>query len=424
MSFAAPNSGGVRVRIYPQSPLGGGPARLETISLSLRPGEVGPGPSDSRLYVVEAPGKPPYGGEIYRGGVLRPPWTGPHRPAVRPSAAGHFDHLRPSDPGFRQAHLYGCVRYALDVWERYLGRPIEWHFRRHFERLEVVALTGWPNAHMGYGFLEAGQRPVGGSRIADLALDFDVVSHEIGHALMMSFAGRFSPDAVSADYEAFHEASSDLVALVAVLHLGVVVEEFMEISRGNLDSFNRLNRFAELSGTQQIRLANNNRTMADFVRGWRSEHELAEPVIAGFFDAFVEVYNEMLVATGAIPRALEALAERAEVDPSLRRHVQRGFDRAFARRPEPFYVALARARDLAAATMIRLWQNIDPVRFRFADVLDILLDIDSPPGVPSFPRLARGCLAIRGVGIVRPGARVRPPGKDSHMHSSRTATPD
>ena len=56
---------------------------------------------------------------------------------------------------------------------------------------------------------------------------------------MMAFAGRFSPDRVTADYEALHEASADWAAMIASLHLTPVVEELLETTRGDLDTANR-----------------------------------------------------------------------------------------------------------------------------------------------------------------------------------------
>ena len=70
-----------------------------------------------------------------------------------PGADGHFDHLRPGDPGFEAAHLFGAVRFTLDVWEGYLGHPIAWHFTDHFDRLELSMVEDWANAHMGYGYI-------------------------------------------------------------------------------------------------------------------------------------------------------------------------------------------------------------------------------------------------------------------------------
>ena len=179
--------------------------------------EVGPGPSDRRMYTIEPPASRPTAPTAGRPTV--PPWRGPIAPRPCPRPDGHFDHLAPGDPGFRPVHLYGCVRFALDVWEGYLGRPIPWHFARHFARLELVALGAGTNAHMGYGYLEVGERPLPAARSSDYCLNFDVIAHEVGHALMMTFAGRFSPDRVTADYEALHEASADWAAMIASLHL-------------------------------------------------------------------------------------------------------------------------------------------------------------------------------------------------------------
>ena len=91
---------------------------------------------------------------------------------------------------------------------------------------------------MGYGYLRSRRRLASG-RVADYCLNFDVIAHEVGHSLMMSFAGPFSPDRVSPDYEALHETSADWAAIIAVLHLDSMIEELMETTRGDLDSFNR-----------------------------------------------------------------------------------------------------------------------------------------------------------------------------------------
>jgi hypothetical protein len=415
----------VRVRLFPQSPAGGGLVRLETVTLSSRRGTVGPGPTDARIRTIDAPTKLPYGLDATApGGLSLPPWRGPVLPAALPSPAGHFDHLRPGDPGFRAVHLYGCVRFALDVWEHHIGGPIPWHFARHYPRLELVALRGWANAHMGYGYLEAGERRLAGGRTADLCLDFDVVAHEVGHALMMSLGGPFSPSQVSPEYEALHETSADWASIIAVLHLDAMVEEVMETTRGDLDSFNRLNRFAEFSSSRQIRLANNTTTMWDFAYGFRNEHDLSQPLLAALWDGFVDIYNELLVMRGAISRALERLAERAEHDTSLRLHVAREYRKSFARRPGPFYDALAETREIAAIFLLGLWRRIDPATFTFADIPQMLREIDRAHFGGALRHHVQGNLAHRGIGVIPPGPRLRAPGKSSHVHSERTAEPE
>lgn len=416
-TYAAPRPPRVRVRIYPQAPLGG-PERLETITVLPRAGDVGPGPQDRRIYTLDAPDKLPYGTGRRR--RTRPPWDGPVGPAAMPGPDGHFDHLRPGDPGFRVAHLYGCVRFALDVWEAYLGRAIPWHFGRDYGRLELLALRGWNNAQMGYGYLEVGDFTLPDGTVADYCLNFDVIAHEVGHAMMMTFAGGFDRSRITPDYEALHEASADWAAMIASLHFRAVTEELLETTRGDLDTANRLNRFAELSSTMQIRMANNTRTMWDFARGWTNEHDLALPLIAALFDAFVAVYKAVLVRHGAIPAALDDIAEMAEREPAWRGRARAGFARAYARHPARFHDALAEAREVAADMLVAIWERAEPTRFRLGHIRTILEEVDVRDYGGLLRPIVADAFARRRIGIVPPGPRLTPPGAGSHLHSERT----
>lgn len=423
MSYASVRPERTRVRLFPQSPAAGDP-RLETVELFPRRGMVGLGPEDDRMYVSEAPEKRPYGEVGSQWHDLFPPYRGKAGIAAEPGPDGHFDHLRPGDPGFRQVHLYGCARMALDIWEGYLDARIPWHFERHFRKLEVLALRGWDNAHIGYGYLEAGDYALEDGTLADYALDFDVVAHEIGHAIMMSFAGQVPIDRRTAEYGAFHEASADWAALVASLHFERSVSVLLETTGGYLEGFNRLTRFGELSPNRQIRLANNPRTMWDFEGGWDSEHDLALPLIAALFDAFIQIYKAILVRDGVIPRGLAELAERAETRPPLRPEVARHFAHWHALRPECFHDALAEARDIAALMLVGVWDLADPRDFSFALLPRLLREVDWHDFGGELYPIVRGCLGKRGIGLVRPGPRLRAPDETSHMHSVRTVMPD
>jgi hypothetical protein len=372
------------------------------------------------MYTIDVPRKLPYGA----GAVPpAPPWPGWFRRPPRPSPSGQFDSIGPDDPGFRQVHVYGCVRFALDIWEHYLGQPIRWHFADHFPRLEIVTLGPWANAHMGYGFLEVGQRVMAHGRVADLALDFDVIGHETGHALMMAFAGRLSMAGVTPDYEALHEASADWAAMIAALHFETVLVELLETTRGDLYTANRLNRFAEFSRTKQIRRANNNRTMWEFARGWTNEHETAEPLIGGIFDAFVEIYKELLVRRGAIPRALDEMAQRARADRRLEAPVRAAFAAAYGHHPHAFLDALTEARHIAGTILVALWRSVSPTGFRLADIVPILRELVLDAYDGTLAPIVAGALERRGIGVVPLGPRLAPPGADSHLHSERTSAP-
>ena len=184
-----------------------------------------------------------------------------------------------------------------------------------------------------------------------------------------------------------------------------MVEELLETTRGDLDTANRLNRFAEFSTTRQIRVANNRRTMWDFAAGWDNEHDLAQPLIAAFFDAFVGIYKAILVRHGAIPRALDDLAEMAERDPAWRGRARAGFARAYARHPGRFHDALAEARDIAATMLIGLWSRADPTTFRLGDI-------------PRDPRARSTSRQFGGAPAPDRRRRLRPP-----RHRPRAARP-
>ncbi len=101
----------------------------------------------------------PYGFTLTPSGVSHvylPPWNGAIEPPPAPDPEGHFDHLRPQDPGFLTAHAFGSVRFVLDVWERYFGDGVPWHFAADYPQLEITVLPGFENAQAGYGFLELG----------------------------------------------------------------------------------------------------------------------------------------------------------------------------------------------------------------------------------------------------------------------------
>lgn len=426
MALAGNRQGGTRFRLYPQSPGPGLRARLETVTVSSPAGSVGPGPSDERMYTVMPVGKTdpyglidgPEGEELYL-----PPWEGRVTPPPVPGPGGHFDHLSPTDPGFVAAHLFGTVRFTLDVWERYLGESIEWHFTDRYSRLELSMVEDWANAHMGYGYLETGSYRGPDGSVRDYGLNFDVIAHEVGHAILVSLTGPFRPDEVSGDFQAFHEMSSDWVALIASLHFDSVVDALLENTKGNLDTFNRFSRFGELSGSKQLRLANNNQTMHDYADGWRHEHDLAKPLIGAFFDIFVDIYHEYLLRNGGVSRALEEMADRAERDPTLRTHLQRGFDRAFRRNPEAFKQALLYARDTTAHMLVETWMMMDHASFTFADIPVFLHEINEREAQGRFLRLIDNSLEHRALGIITSGPRMEEPNEESHGYSARTMVP-
>ncbi|WP_416066951.1 hypothetical protein ACK9YZ_28505 [Rhizobium sp. ZK1] len=418
---------GTRFRLFVQPPFEDARARPEIVEVSSPSGSLTAGPADDRMFVVEPVGKVgPYGvnrGPLGTPFMYLPPWTGRIIEPATPDARGNFDYLRPSMPGFEAAHVFGCVRFTLDVWERYLGQPITWHFRDHYDRLEISILPQWDNAQYGYGFLEVGSQFEKDGSILPFSLDFDVVAHEVGHAIIFSVLGVPDPAAEYPEYLGFQEAFSDCVSLIAAMHFPSVIDNVLEETHGNLYRANRLSRFSEFSPHRQIRSANNKRTMDEFAHGWKDEHELSQPLTGAIFDILVDIFHERLVARGLIARAVEDLADVAEFDPTVEASVQYAFDRAFERNSEGFVAALLEARDIVGAYLAETLWALAPDFLDYGDVAETMLAIDRSESGGQFARIITRNFRQRTIGVLHAGAHLKGGEHCSHVHSARILLP-
>jgi hypothetical protein len=420
---------GTRFRLFPQAPYGTATASApETVWLSPPAGAIGPGPQDDRMYVVDPVGKArPYG--IARGldgapVLYSPPWDGPIFPPAMPSPEGYFDYLEVGTPEFEAAHAYGVARVALDVWEGYLGRPIVWHFIRDFERLEISLFRDSDNAFAGYGYMELGAQITETGSYRPFSLNFDVIAHEIGHLIIYSQVGVPALDAIEGEYFGFHESAADLAALVAALHFDSVIDQVLESSRGNLYTYNELNRFAELSENEQIRLASNSLKLSAFAAGWTDEHDLSQPLTGAIFDTFIDVFHESLLDLGLISPQVEDIADQLERRPEYAALMQALFDEAYSADSEGFRRALADARDFMGICLARTWSRLSPDYLNYDDVGDRLLDADRELTGGRLQRAIVKNFRWREIGQIAVGPRLEEPGAESHAFSARAITPE
>ncbi|MEW6543166.1 MAG: hypothetical protein AB1411_06095 [Nitrospirota bacterium] len=398
-------STGTRFRIFPQSRFLQAFKKPETIYVSPAPQAIKPGPADDRFYVLDAINKRPY--DQRHGRV--DPYSGPVRPLLKPGADGHFDHFDVESRDFLVATMYATVRRVLDIWEDYFGRTIEWHFNLDFERLELVPLIEWDNAHSGYGFLEFGYdrlRPGVPDHSKPHCENFDALAHELGHSLIFAEIPTPPQPAQTTEYWGHHEAAGDLVAIVAALHSDRVVSHLLDSSRGNLFTPNVLNRIGDVSASKEVRKAFNDERMSTVPE---EEHELSKPLTGALFDVFVEVFQKELVKRGLITQKLADRSNHGPDDDEDDPAIQAEFNEAYAGNKAGFQQALLEARDYLGTLLARTWTGMSPYFFTYSALGRKLLSVDRHMG-GQHQETIRSCFQWR---------EIRLP-KDSPPHRIRT----
>ena len=410
-------AGGTRFRLFPQ--LAQGWREPELVEVSLPPGAIGPGPQDARMYVANAVDKP----QPYDAPERLPPYDGPLHPDAMPGPGGHFDHIPEETPQFLAAHLYGSVRRVLDIWEGYLGHRVAWWHAARFPRLELVPLLRWGNAQSGFGFLEMGLRWTRTGKVQPLCLNFDVVAHEVGHAILFSVLGGPAPGRLTGAFLAFHEAFSDLVAAFSALHFRSVEARLLQETEGNLYALNLVSRLGELSDIEQVRVLDNEVRLADLegvalqpdgrwadpLRLGRRHYFVAAPVTGAVWDCFVELFQDGLVARRVIAPSLDARGwDRAAVAAALA-PLQRGSAAALARRSGAFVEYLREARDLTSLALAHCLRRLDPDDLCFEAVAARFVEAMDGLGQAHNRAAFEENFLWRGIGLRAPGGRVAAP---------------
>jgi hypothetical protein len=419
---------GTRFKLFPQPPFLEEYGEPEVVEVSSPAGSIGPGPSDHRMFVVDPLDKTlSYGlhedswGESY---IYLPPWDGDRYAPVVPDALGHFDYLEPGTREFECAHLFGTVRWVLDIWEGYFGREIEWHFSNAFPRLELILLDNWDNAQSGFGFIEVGYFDSDAGTHLPYALNFDILAHEVGHSIIYAEVGVPVPETEAAEYFGFHESAADLVALISVMHFDSVVDNLLHNTRGNLYTLNKLSRIAELSEYQQVRLAANTRRLSEFVNGWVDEHQLAQPLTGAVFDVFIDVFHSLLHDRGLIHTDLAVMADTLPAGGADEREIQRLFDAQYENRHEGFKLCLLEARDIIGYWLAFACGHLSPHYFDYGEVMQAMLHADEAITGGRYRFSIEQNFSWRYIGSVAAGPRLPSALADGHVNSTRTVIPD
>jgi len=357
-------SPGTRFLLYPQAPHLSGYEKPETVWISTPPGQILPGPQDHRMYVCD----PALDKQPYEYPYL-PPFVGATFPPAEPSPDGHFDEIAPGSRQFLAAHAFASASRVLDIWESYLGQPVTWYFAETYERLEIIPWVDWENAQSGYGYLELGREEGADNDGQPYALNFDMIAHEIGHALLFSLFGMPEDGLRVGDFGPFHEACADLISLLSFLHFDSGMDRLLRHCRANLLVLNELNRIAELTGDRQIRIASNARKMSEVTE---EIHDRSRPFTGAVFDTLVDLYHAGLVRQGLADERLLGLDIR-EVSEADMRQISSFTSEVFRTRPLLFKSELIKARDEVALTLAFAWPRLHADNLTYAHAADAII---------------------------------------------------
>lgn len=132
------------------------------------------------------------------------------------------------DPEFRAQNVFAVASYTLALFEQHLGRPIPWYsgyphlYLIPQARVEANAFYSREHNAVLFGWLPS----IGGRPAVYTTLSYDVISHEVSHAILDGLRPRYTEPGLP-DQLAFHEALADLVALLSVFTLHGVAERLL-----------------------------------------------------------------------------------------------------------------------------------------------------------------------------------------------------
>ena len=230
-----------------------------------------------------------------------------------------------ANPNFHQQMVYAVAMTTISHFEKALGRVALWAPRKYYDHGRVVEeyvqrLRIYPHAlreanayyspakkALLFGYFQADdQHPliVPGS-IIFTCLSYDVIAHEVTHALLDGLHPRFS-EGSNPDMLALHEAFADIVALFQHFSHPEVLQDQIARARGDLETETLLGQLAQefglalgrggalrdalgetdVAGNWRLRIPDRNA-----IHRAKGPHARGAILVAAVFQAFVNIYK-------------------------------------------------------------------------------------------------------------------------------------
>ncbi len=325
------------------------------------------------------------------------------------------DGLAPSegDPRFHQQMVFAVAMKTIRAFERALGRTILWSPRRvsknggiAFEA--VPRLRIYPHAlreanayyspdkkALLFGYFKSSAQEAGANWVFT-ALSHDVIAHETTHAILDGLHRRFVEPS-SVDSLAFHEAFSDIVALLSHFTVYEAVYSAIADNCGTLDERSVLSGLARQFGLATGRKGALREAIDTSISGQPDPasldrmiepHERGAVLVSAVFDAFLTIYHRRTADLLRIGGPRRETGVRNDLHPDLAARLTR---------------EAVKTADHVLRICIRALDYLPPVDVRFGEFLRAIVtaDFDLVPDDPFGYRLAV-VEAFRRRGIVPP----------------------
>ncbi|MFG1384513.1 gluzincin family metallopeptidase [Xanthobacter versatilis] len=312
------------------------------------------------------------------------------------------DGLAPSegDPRFHQQMVFAVAMKTIRAFERALGRTVLWSPRKvakdgktDFE--PVPRLRVYPHAlreanayyspekkALLFGYFKSTAQDAGANWVFT-ALSHDVIAHETTHAILDGLHRRFVEPS-SVDSLAFHEAFSDIVALLSHFTLYEAVYSAIASNGGNLDERSVLSGLARQFGLATGRKGAL-REAIDTSIGSEPDpssldrliepHERGAVLVSAVFDAFLTIYHRRTADLLRIGGVRRQTGVSYDLHPDLAARLTR---------------EAVKTADHVLRICIRALDYLPPVDVRFGEFLRAVVtaDFDLVPDDPFGYRLA------------------------------------
>lgn len=222
----------------------------------------------------------------------------------------------PADPRFHQQMAYAVCSQTYAVFQRALGRELEWGFEpaakppvtgerlriRPFAMRDANAGYDKSTGTLDFGYFTAAERVAGvnlpGGNVFT-ALSHDVVVHEMTHALLDGLRAHFAIMS-GPDVAGFHEGFADLVAIFQHFSYKNIVRESLRKVRGRLNERSLLTELARQLG-HTVRNSEKAGALRSAIVPSGEEplrydpnaeaHALGNVLLSAVFTAFTELYQ-------------------------------------------------------------------------------------------------------------------------------------